>query len=91
MTDVAEILSRLSERDVRVFLDGNGLMVIAPTGTMTEDRVAFMRQHREDIIEFLRAEERGRVRCVIMMPEPYPDEPDDDDILRMIERHEYRW
>ena len=55
------------------------MMVIAPTGTMTEDRVAFMKQHREAIIEFLRAEERDRVRCVVMLPEPYPDEPNIDD------------
>ncbi len=33
MTDVAEILSRMSESDVRVSLDGDGLRVIAPTGT----------------------------------------------------------
>ncbi len=79
MTDVAEILSRLSERDVRVSLDGDGLRVIAPTGTMTADRVAYMRQHREAIIEFLRAEERDRVRVLILLSEPCPNEADSHD------------
>ena len=79
MIDVAELLSDMSERDVRVSLDGDGLRVVAPTGTMTEDRVDFMRQHREAIIEFLRAEERNRVRVLILLSEPYPDEHDNND------------
>ena len=79
MTDVAEILSHLSDRDVRVSLDGDGLRVIAPSGTMTEDRIAYMRQHREAIIEFLRAEERDRVRVLVLLSEPRPDETDNAD------------
>ncbi len=79
MTDVAEILSNMSESDVRVSLDGDGLRVIAPTGTMTEDRVALMRQHREAIIEFLRAKERDRVRVLVLLSEPRPDETDNAD------------
>ncbi len=79
MIDVAELLSNMSERDVRVSLDGDGLRVIAPTGTMTEDRVAFMRQHREAIIEFLRAKERDRVRVLVLLSEPRPDETDNAD------------
>ena len=79
MTDVAEILSRMSECDVRISLDGDGSRVIAPTGTMTEDRVAFMRQHRDSIIEFLRAEERDRVRVLVLLSAPYPDELDNAD------------
>jgi len=79
MTDVAEILSRMSGCDVRISLDGDGLRVIAPTGTMTEDRVAYMRQHREAIIEFLRAEECNRVHCIVLLGEPYPEDPDNAD------------
>ncbi len=79
MVDVAELLSDMNERDVRVSLDGDGLRVIAPAGTMTEDRVAFMRQHREAIIEFLRAEERDRVRVLVLLSAPYPDELDNAD------------
>ena len=79
MTDIAELLSSMSECDVRISLDGDGLRVIAPTGTMTEDQVAFMRQHREDIIDFLRAKEADRVRVLVLLFEPYPDEPDTDD------------
>ena len=79
MIDVAELLSDMSERDVRVSLDGDGLRVIAPTGTMTEVRVAFIRQHREAIIEFLRAKERDRVRVLVLLSEPRHDEPDNAD------------
>ncbi len=79
MIDIAELLTALSERDVRVSLDGDGLRVIAPTGTMTEDRVAYMRQYREAIIEFLRAEERDRVRVLVLLSEPRPNEPDNAD------------
>ncbi len=79
MINVAELLSDMSERDVRVFLDGDGLRVIAPNGTMTEDRVALMRQHREAIIEFLRAKERDRVRVLVLLSAPYPDELDNAD------------
>ena len=79
MINVAELLSDMSEHDVRVSLDGDGLRVIAPTGTMTEDRVAFMRQHREAIIDFLRAKERDRIHCIVLLGQPYPDEPDNDD------------
>ncbi len=79
MINVAELLSNMSERDVRVSLDGDGLRVIAPAGTMTEDRVAFMRQHREAIIEFLRAKERDRVRVLVLLSEPRPDETDNAD------------
>ncbi len=79
MINVAELLSDMSERDVRVSLDGDGLRVIAPAGTMTEDRVAFMRQHREAIIEFLRTKERDRVRVLVLLSEPRPDETDNAD------------
>ncbi len=79
MINVAELLSDMNERDVRVSLDGDGLRVIAPTGTMTEDRVAIMRQHREAIIEFLRAKERDRVRVLVLLSEPRPDETDNAD------------
>ena len=79
MTDIAELLSNMNERDVRISLDGDGLRVIAPAGTMTEDRVAFMRQHREAIIEFLRAKERDRVRVLVLLSEPRPDETDNAD------------
>ncbi len=79
MINVAELLSDMSERDVRVSLDGDGLRVIAPAGTMTEDRVAIMRQHREAIIEFLRAKERDRVRVLVLLSEPRPDETDNAD------------
>ena len=79
MTDIAELLSNMNERDVRISLDGDGLRVIAPAGTMTEDRVAFMRQHREAIIDFLRAKEADRVHCFVLLGEAYPDEPDNND------------
>ena len=79
MINVAELLSDMSECDVRVSLDGDGLRVIAPAGTMTEDRVAFMRQHRNAIIEFLRAEERDRVRVLNLRSVPEPDETDTAD------------
>ncbi len=79
MINVAELLSNMSERDVRVSLDGDGLRVIAPAGTMNEDRVAFMRQHREAIIDFLRAKERDRVRVLVLLSEPRPDETDNAD------------
>ena len=55
------------------------MRVIAPAGTMTEDRVAFMRQHRNAIIEFLRAEERDRVRVLNLRSVPEPDETDTAD------------
>lgn len=79
MIDVAELLSDMSERDVRVSLDGDGLRVIAPTGTMTDDRVAFMRDHREAIIDHLRAEEINRFHTINLRAEPEPDEPDSSD------------
>ncbi len=79
MINVAETLSRMSASDVRVTLDGDGLRVIAPAGAMTENRVAFMRQHRNAIIEFLRAEEHDRVRVLNLRSVPEPDETDTAD------------
>ena len=79
MIDVAEILCRMSASDVRVTLDGDGLRVIAPTGTMTDDRVAYMRQHRKAIIDHLRAEEINRSHTINLRAEPEPDEPDSSD------------
>ncbi len=79
MIDVAETLSRMNASDVRVTLDGPGLRVIAPAGAMNEDRVAFMKQHRDAIIDFLRAEERDRVRVLNLRSTPDPDETDNAD------------
>ena len=79
MIDVAETLARMNASDVRVMLDGPDLRVIAPAGAMTEARVAFMKQHREAIIEFLRAEERDRVRVLNLRATPDPDESDNCD------------
>ena len=76
MINVAETLACMNASDVRVTLDGDGLRVIAPAGTMTEDRVAFMRQHRNAIIEFLRAAERDRVRVLNLRSTPDLDEFD---------------
>ena len=79
MINIAKTLTRMNESDVRVYLDGPGLMVIAPTGAMTDDRVAFMKLNRHAIIEFLRAEERDRIRVLNLRSTPDPDEPDNAD------------
>ncbi len=79
MADVAETLVRMKASDIRVTLDGPGLRVIAPAGAMTDDRVAFMKQHRNAIIEFLQAEERDRVRVLNLRSTPDPDETDNAD------------
>ena len=79
MINIAETLSRMKASDVRVTLDGPGLRVIAPAGAMTNDRVAFMKRHRDAIIEFLRAEERDRVRVLNLRSTPDSDEPDNTD------------
>ena len=79
MVNIAETLSRMSTSDVRVMLDGPGLRVIVPAGAMTDDRVAFMKQNRDAIIEFLRAEEHNRVRVLNLRSTPDSDEPDNAD------------
>ena len=79
MINVAETLSCMKASDIRVTLDGPGLRVIAPAGAMTADRVVFMKHNRDAIIDFLRAEERDRVRVLNLRSTPDSDEPDNAD------------
>ena len=79
MINVAYTLSHMRASDVRVMLDGPGLRVIALAGAMTADRVAFMKCHRDAIIEFLRIQERDRIRVLNLRSTPDLDEPDNDD------------
>ena len=79
MTTLTEIIARMNESDVRVFLDGDGLMVIAPTGAMGAERVAFMKQHRDMIIAHLRVVEANRPCVLRLRATPDLDEPDSTD------------
>ena len=54
---VFELLSSLHDLGVRVWVEGEGLRYSAPKGALTPDLLARMRQHKADIIEFLRKAE----------------------------------
>ena len=93
MIDIAEFISRLTEQDVRLSLDGDELCVDAPTGVMTTDRVAFMREHRQTIIDILRGVAMDtRLHRFSLRAEPSPDEQDANDpdegrrIVKTLER-----
>jgi amino acid adenylation domain-containing protein len=57
--NVFELLSALDALGVRVWAEGEGLRYSAPKGALTPDLLARLRQHKADIIEFLRKAEES--------------------------------
>ena len=49
----ATLLADLRRRDIRVWADGADLRVSAPPGTLTPELRVQLRQHKQEILQFL--------------------------------------
>ncbi|WP_422768957.1 amino acid adenylation domain-containing protein [Plantactinospora sp. WMMC1484] len=74
MTDVQEILADCEGLGVQLWVDGDNLRYRAPTGVMTDDRLARLRTAKAEILALLRAEEA--LDTIVAQPEerysPFP-------------------
>lgn len=58
--EVQALLDRLYRRGVRLRLNGDRVRWFAPVGVVTEADLAELRQHKVEVLAFLREEERDR-------------------------------